>query len=180
MHKLRGGTPFGRLLRYRSQAMGMKTRSQIAKKYTANGHVRRGRPLTSQTAFGGQLPYKGSLVRPAVRFGHSRSEYNGRFLRATNNEPRATIFSRAEGHSRRCRHSESVAAQRHLSPRRPANCDLRPAGPSGPIFDERRTTYDERLFRPQHTICEIFFLLFMGELRTIGLYLLKYQCKGRG
>ena len=34
-----------------------------------------GRPLTSQTAFGGQLPYKGSLVRPAVRFGHSRSEY---------------------------------------------------------------------------------------------------------
>ena len=75
MHKLRGGTPFGRPLRHRSQAMGTKTRSQIAKKYTANGHVRRGRPLTSQTAFGGQLPYKGSLVRPAVRFGHSRSEY---------------------------------------------------------------------------------------------------------
>ena len=24
--------------------------------------------------------------------------------------------------------------------------------------------------RAQHTICEIFFLLFMGELRTIGLY----------
>ena len=66
--------------------MGM-TQSQIAKKYTANGHVRRGRPLTSQTAFGGQLPYKGSLVRPAAIFGHSRSEYNGKFLRATNNEP---------------------------------------------------------------------------------------------
>ena len=26
----------------------------------------RGRPLTSQTAFGGQLPYKGSLGRPAA------------------------------------------------------------------------------------------------------------------
>ena len=90
MHKLRGGTPFGRLLRYRSQAMGMKTRSQIAKKYTANGHVRRGRPLTSQTAFGGQLPYKGSLVRPVAIFGHSQSEYNGRFLRAT-------IFSISRG-----------------------------------------------------------------------------------
>ena len=35
------------------------------KKYTAHGLVRRGRPLTSQTAFGGQLPYKGSLVQPA-------------------------------------------------------------------------------------------------------------------
>ena len=29
------------------------------------GH-RRGRPLTSQTAFGGQLPYEGSLGRPAA------------------------------------------------------------------------------------------------------------------
>ena len=32
-------------------------------------HVRRGRPLTSQTAFGGQLPYEGSLGRPAVNNG---------------------------------------------------------------------------------------------------------------
>ena len=32
---------------------------------------RRGRSLTSQTAFGGQLPYKGSLGRPAVIFDHS-------------------------------------------------------------------------------------------------------------
>ena len=102
------------------------------KKNTANGHVRRGCPLTSQTAFGGQLPYKGSLVRPAAIFGHSQSEYNGKFLRATNHEQRATIFSRVEGHSRRCRHSESVAAKRHLSPRRPATCQLRPAGPIGP------------------------------------------------
>ena len=188
MHKLCGGTPFGRPLRHRSQAMGI-TRSQIAKKYTANGLVRRGRPLTSQTAFGGQLPYKGSLVRPVARFHHSQSKYNGRFLRATNHEQRATIFSTAEGHSRRCRQFEPVAAYvignvHRIHAGRPLGVPygggLRPAGPSGPIFDERRTTYDERLFRPQHTICEIFFLLFMGELRTIGLYLLKYQCKGRG
>ena len=64
-----------------------RKRSQIAKKIHGHGLVRRGRPLTSQTAFGGQLPYKGSLVRPAAIFGHSRSEYNGKFLRATNNEP---------------------------------------------------------------------------------------------
>ena len=37
------------------------------------------------------------------------------FLRATNNEPRATIFSRAEGYSRRCIQFEFVAAKRHLS-----------------------------------------------------------------
>ena len=36
------------------------------KKITASGLVRRGRPLTSQTAFGGQLPYEGSLGRPAM------------------------------------------------------------------------------------------------------------------
>ena len=91
------------------------------KSCTASGPVRRGRPLTSQTAFGGQLPYKGSLVRPVARFHHSLFEYNGRLLRATSHEQRATIFSRAEGHSRRCRYSESEAA-----------CELRPAGPSNP------------------------------------------------
>ena len=113
-------------------------RSQIAavlrtaKNCTASGPVHRGRPLTSQTAFGGQLPYKGSLVRPVARCDHNLSEYNVRLLRATNHEQRATIFSRAEGHSRRCRHSEFITAQRHLSPRRPANCQLRQAGPSGP------------------------------------------------
>ena len=149
MHKLRGGTPFGRPLRHRSQAMGI-TQSQVTKNM-ANGHVRRGRPLTSQTAFGGQLPYKGSLVRPAVRFGHSQSEYNGKVLRATNYEPRATsheprFFPQVESHSRRCYSFEFVAAKRHLSPRRHANCGLRPAGPSGSKFDERRTTYDERSF----------------------------------
>ena len=68
-------------------------------KNTANGLVRsmrRGRPLTSQTAFGGQLPYKGSLVSPVVRFHYSPFEYNGRLLRATNHEPRATIFPRIQ------------------------------------------------------------------------------------
>ena len=105
MHRIHGGTPAtavrsgsrpappdsryladqkgsGRPLRYRLQAMGEKEVTDC-KKNTANGLVRRGRPLTSQTAFGGQLPYKGSLVRPVARFHHSLSEYNGRFLRAT-------------------------------------------------------------------------------------------------
>ena len=45
----------------------------MQKKYTANGLVCRGCPLTSQTAFGAQLPYKGSLVQPVVRFGHTYS-----------------------------------------------------------------------------------------------------------
>ena len=40
--------------------------SQVAdRKNSPNRGIRRGRPLTSQTAFGGQLPYKGSLVQPA-------------------------------------------------------------------------------------------------------------------
>ena len=53
----------------------------------------RGRPLTSQTAFGGQLPYKGSLGRPAVIFDHSLFRMMVSFyeLRTTNNEPR--LFS---------------------------------------------------------------------------------------
>ena len=65
------------------------TQSQIAKKYTANGHVRRGCPLTSQTAFGGQLPYKGSLVQPVVRFGHTYSCMMVGFYepRTTSHEP---------------------------------------------------------------------------------------------
>ena len=86
------GVPYG--IAYRRW---YRTRSQAAKKYTASGLVRRGRPLTSQTAFGGQLPYKGSLGRPVARFHHSPFEYNGRLLRATNHEPRATIFSTRRG-----------------------------------------------------------------------------------
>ena len=67
--------------------------SQVAdRKNNPNRGIRRGRPLTSQTAFGGQLPYKGSLVRPVARFHHIPFEYNGRLLRATSHyffhEPR--------------------------------------------------------------------------------------------
>ena len=65
----------GRPLRYRSQAI---------KNYAAICRMRKGRSLTSQTVFGGQLPYKGSLVSPVVRFHYSPFEYNGRLLRATN------------------------------------------------------------------------------------------------
>ena len=86
------GVPYG--IAYRRWE---RKRSQIAKKNTANGLVRRGRPLTSQTAFGGQLPYKGSLVRPVARFHHSLFEYNGRFLRATSHEQRATIVATSRG-----------------------------------------------------------------------------------
>ena len=58
--------------------------SQVAdRKNSLNWGIRRGRFLTSQTAFGGQLPYKGSLVRPVARFHHIPSGYNGRLLRAT-------------------------------------------------------------------------------------------------
>ena len=59
------------------------------KKITASGLVRRGHPLTSQTAFGGQLPYKGSLVQPVVRFGHTYSCMMVGFYepRTTSHEP---------------------------------------------------------------------------------------------
>ena len=65
--------------------------------------MRRGRPLTSQIAFGGQLPYKGSLVRPVVRFDHNLFEYNVDFYepRITNNEPR--LFSWTQVRLRRDR-----------------------------------------------------------------------------
>ena len=36
------------------------------RKNSPNRGIRRGRLLTSQTAFGGQLPYEGSLGRPAA------------------------------------------------------------------------------------------------------------------
>ena len=45
---------------------------------------RRGRYLTSQTAFGGQLPYKGSLGRPAVIFDHSLFRMMARRTAAAN------------------------------------------------------------------------------------------------
>ena len=36
--------------------------------------------LTSQTAFGGQLPYKGSLVRPTAIFDHGPFGFDGMFF----------------------------------------------------------------------------------------------------
>ena len=56
---------------------------------------------------------------PLERFNNSLSRYNGRFLRTTNHEQRATAFSEAA-------------------------CELRPAGPLSLKLDERRTTYDEQ------------------------------------
>ena len=105
--------------------------SQVADcKNSPNRGIRRGRPLTSQTAFGGQLPYKGSLARCEIW--PYLFLYNGRLLRTTNHEPR--FFPRAEGYSRRCHQFEFIAALRHLNPRRPAACELRPAtgGAVGP------------------------------------------------
>ena len=144
IHTSRGGTPFGTSPTV-SHTGDEWNSVYWLQKYTTCGLGRRGRPLTSQTAFGGQLPYKGSLVQPAVRFHHSSSEYNGRFLRATSHEP--LFLLRAEGHSRRCRYSEYVAAKRHLSPRRPANCGLRPAGSSAPKFDERLYARPSELYQ---------------------------------
>ena len=118
-----GDGPYG--LAYRRY---METLFTGYKKITANGLVRRGRPEGV----------------PLVRFDHILFKHNGRLLRATSHEPRP--LPQAEGYSRRCIRFEFVAAQRHLSPRRPADCDPRPAGRQAPKFDERRTTYDERPF----------------------------------
>ena len=56
-----------------------KIKRRRPQKNTANVHVRRGL-LTSQTAFGGQLPYKGSLVRPAAIFDHGPFGFDGMFF----------------------------------------------------------------------------------------------------
>ncbi len=59
------------------------------KSFTAYGLVRRGRSLTSQTAFSGQLPYKGSLGRPAANNGrYTQLVYEEWFcdLRTANND----------------------------------------------------------------------------------------------
>ena len=74
----------------------------------------------------------------AVRFGNRPAPSAGRHLTGQKGlgrplrRPRLGRFLRAEGYSRRCRYSESVAAQQHLSPRRPANGGLRPAGALAP------------------------------------------------
>ena len=59
------------------------------KTQTADGRPQKTRPmslcvgadlLTSQTAFGGQLPYKGSLVRSAAIFDHGPFGFDGMFF----------------------------------------------------------------------------------------------------
>ena len=57
-----------------------KIKGRRSQKNTAYVHVRRGDLLTSQTAFGGQLPYKGSLVRPAAIFDHGPFGFDGMFF----------------------------------------------------------------------------------------------------
>ena len=90
----------------------------------------------------------GGTPATAVRSGSRPAPPDSRYLADQKGSgrplrwPRMGRFLRAEGYSRRCRHSESVAAQRHLSPRRPAACELRPAGRHGvrSANHEQRTT----------------------------------------
>jgi hypothetical protein len=67
-------------------------------------------------------------------------------------DPEWGHFLRAEGYSRRCYQFKSVTAQRHLSPRRPAACEIKSnlSGPSGHL------SYEERLKAP-----------FVGELAAL-------------
>ena len=125
---------------------------RLQNKYTASGPVRRGRPLTSQTAFGGQLPYKGSLVRPVARFHHSLFEYNGRLLRAMNHEPRA--ICRVSGYTQDSLRDALFRTSPTIAPigaflyePRVTRGDRRSAGPLGSRLDERRTAYDERFVK---------------------------------
>ena len=96
------------------------------------GLVRRGCPkpfwpVRCRPAEGaGRLPKRTAVAgQPAVKFNHSPFLSNGGGLRATNHEPRATAFSMSRGGARRYRPFEFDAAQRHLSPWRPANCEQR-------------------------------------------------------
>ena len=93
----------------------------------------------------------GGTPATAVRSGSRPAPPDSRYLADQKGSgrplrwPRMGRFLRAEGYSRRCHHSEAVAAQRHLSPRRPAACDLRPAGRHGvrSANHEPRTTNNE-------------------------------------
>ena len=90
--------------------------------------------LTSQTAFGGQLPYKGSLVRPVVRFDHNPLLYDGTFLRTTNHEP---LFF----HEPKVTRGDVIIL--NLSPQSGiwVQGGLRPAGPLGPLYIFPHTFY---------------------------------------
>ena len=98
MHRIHAGRPLGRPLRNRSQAM-KKERGPQATKNT--------RPWPNCRGFPWEARQRDFITA------HSS-------IMAGFYEPRATIFLRDEGHSRRCCSFESVAAKRRLSPRRPA------------------------------------------------------------
>ena len=98
---------------------------QVAdRKNSPNRGIRRGQLLTSQTAFGVQLPYKGSLVRSVARFHHIPLSIMAGFY-----EPRASVMASA------------IHTSRGGTPfGRPLQ--MRPAGPSGPYsifsFQQRK------------------------------------------
>ena len=103
-----------------------------------------GRPLTSQTAFGGQLPYEGSLGGPLRPVGHI---LNGPMWHGfANGDLRPARPIKGAHDLRRTAHDE-----RHRYRRCVANCELRPANgapyegrhelraPSAPIIDVTRS-----------------------------------------
>ena len=98
-----------------------RERGHRLQKNTASGLVRRGCPKPfwpvrcRPTEGAGRLPKRTAVAgQPVVRFDHTYSCMMVGFYepRTMNHEP---LFSRAEGHSRRCSQFEFVAAQRHLS-----------------------------------------------------------------
>ena len=86
------------------------------------GRLGRTSPTISHTGDGNE---RSSQVAGRRSLRSCRSQKNGQWPSPTETPDGANL--RAKGHSRRCCYSEFVAAQRHLNPRRPANCDLRPA-----------------------------------------------------
>ncbi len=88
---------------------------------------------------------------PPEGFHHIPFEYSTGFYEPRTTSHESLFFPRAEGHSRRCRQFESVAAHvigdvhrihagrlNRTSPTmRPAICKLRPAGTLAQKFDER-------------------------------------------
>ena len=64
-----------------------------------------------------------SVPATVLRFSLVSTWRAGKAWPSPTTTPSGAIFLRAKGYSRRCGQSESVAAQRHLSPRRPAACE---------------------------------------------------------
>ena len=96
------------------------------------GRLARTSPTISHTGDGNE---RSSQVAGRRSLRSCRPQKNGQRPSTTEAPDGANL--RAKGHSRRCCYSEFVAAQRHLNPRRPANCELRPAAGVLP-FDERK------------------------------------------